>query len=175
MFGSDLTRAALLERLDSMGEARLSAALLAKVIRSGNVDDLVVSSDQRVSDGSQSNQQKAAELEVAGWSCSPPRDTLTPTEWEESVTGKEWVRYWGGTTALCSIVQPSRLRPTRSTQAHEDRRWSFRVRLHRSRVASDTGVETGEAATPEEARERADKQLQVLLTNDRRRRLARQG
>ncbi len=106
----------------------------------------------------------AAELERIGWACRPPRDTLRPTGWTESLDGTMWVRHWGGTTSICSIVQPNQARGNNRSP------WSFRVRLFGARRAKDTGVEQGEAATPEEARQKADKALHELLLRAKERR-----
>ncbi len=106
----------------------------------------------------------AAELERIGWACRPPRDTLRPAGRTESLDGTMWVRHWGGTTSICSIVQPNQARGNNRSP------WSFRVRLFGARRAKDTGVEQGEAATPEEARQKADKALHELLLRAKERR-----
>ena len=85
---ADRARAALLERLDSMGEARLSAAAVARALRGGDADDLVADQGRWGTDEAPSSHQRAAELEAAGWICTPPRETLVPTPWEESVPGE---------------------------------------------------------------------------------------
>ena len=160
---------ALLERLDSMGEARLSAAAVAQALRSGEVEGLVADLGRRGADGAPSSHQKAAELEAAGWTCTPPRETLVPTPWEECVPGEQWERLWGGTTALCALVRPGAPWPPGTGRVAEGRRWEFRVRLWGAR-SSRTGAAHGAASTPEEAREKADRQLQILVEHERRRR-----
>jgi hypothetical protein len=169
MVGSDLTRATLLEHLDNIGEARLSAAAVAQALRSGNMDSLVADLGRRCADRPPSSRQKAAELEAAGWTCTPPRETLVPTSWAEVIPGGQWERLWGGTTSLCALVRPSTPWPPGTGRIAEGERWMFRVRLYGAR-SSGTGAAHGSASTPEEAQEKADRQLQVLVEHERRRR-----
>jgi len=154
----------LRDQLELMGDAKVEARLISEVLRSG---DLGLLRGRQESTREKTEQERAAELEVAGWTCSPPRDTLVATDWEECEPGRRWVRLWGGTTALAAIVQPEKPWPFRE----KGRAWEFRVRLFGARISTETGTSAGSEKTAVEAMRKADEQLQVLLGHARKQRL----
>jgi hypothetical protein len=157
---------ALGSHLELMGNAKVDAKLIAEVLRSGDLRPLLGAADSQTSTREKTEQERAAELEASGWTCSPPRDTLVATHWEERELGQQWVRFWGGTTALAAVVQPERTWPSRERGG-----WEFRVRLFGARVSMETGTSAGSGATAVEAMRKADERLQALLDDARRRRL----
>jgi hypothetical protein len=169
MMGQDQDRefyVALGSHLELMGDAKVDARLIAEVLRSGDLRPLLAAACQ-TSTREKTEQERAAELEVSGWTCSPPRDALVATDWDERELGRQWVRFWGGTTALAAVVQPERTWPSRE----EGGGWEFRVRLFGARVSMETGTSAGSGATAVEAMRKADERLQALLDDARRRRL----
>lgn len=114
--------------LELMGDAKVDARLIAEALRSGDLRLLLEAACQ-TSTREKTEQEQAAELETSGWTCSPPRDTLVATDWDERELGRQWVRFWGGTTALAAVVQPERTWPSRERGG-----WEFRVRLFGARA-----------------------------------------
>lgn len=157
---------ALRIHLELMGEAKIDARLIAEALRSGDLRLLLGAADGQTSTREKTEQERAAELEASGWTCSPPRDTLVATGWEERELGRQWVRFWGGTTTLAAVVQPERTWPSR-----EKGGWEFRVRMFGARISMETGTSAGSGATAVEAMRKADERLQALLDDARRRRL----
>lgn len=158
---------ALGSHLDLMGNAKIDARLITEVLRSGDLRLLLEAADGQTSTREKTEQERAAELEASGWACSPPRDALVATDWEERELGRQWVQFWGGTTALAAVVQPERTWPSRG----EGGGWEFRVRLFGARVSMESGASAGSGVTAAEAMRKADERLQALLDDARRRRM----